>query len=861
MLQTLQTSDKLAQNTWLSLPRPLWLKIYEYFFLDFELINKIYFNLVCKLFDNVTRDPAFIKVLINRYCPYLTDSPDFEKNSQVFLPFLRRTLALNIPSTDHTFFVRNYCITKIILGTNPRTLLSKLKEQLPKIYNKRGNDRNLDIVSGSLEDKISFASLFQLFATQREFPVSAMSELHWIDLIMETTSLNNFRALVALFAPAYLPHQGLTGLKRAATFSNLRLLRELMQQKEAFFKKSVANGEPLDKTENPHKNETLLAVKHHLENDDVESIRVCLDTPSFDTEETKNLLNMPELCERIATWKFDDIFQEMTVRTFQTLQNLVGMGGFQDAMVVPLVKNNRADLLQLLKASTLPISNKLISDAFISAHKRLAEEMHHDPTSEASARCQNTMSAMQKNRFLFVALLRSPAILLWLLNLEATERPLSQSYLAKSQEELVQLHLNDPRTRYFYIQECLKYFEIYEYEDTHKQCFAELVKWACINNRLDVLKRLIEKSYGIFIKILVSATPKAFHHFLIAQIVHMQDVANSSQRENEPVIAKRIKYLAALLVKAANEDDSTTVDELLAPYLKAEQRRKSRSPGWIYSSEVEGPLIEAARLAVEMHDECVENQKVRVVLFQLAAIGDFSNEKVARLCEPLFLNIIEWATPSYLENFINYQCNIATKPYIYWFEFFKRVQKKNNPDLNEAVRTRLLYALCDEYSCYAMSKNNLSLVYALIVDDPILLEKIKDNPEWLLGSFRNFDLIVKIIWPRLSVQAKEKLLSIRPDNTDNTILSLFEELNTQYPQAALFKNWGEGVAYLLEPEVPDVVEKTAAPVLSAFPLRNSSEKLALSVELKPTDKREFDEIEESDKNAENDNPKKKSREL
>ncbi len=847
----------LPENKWLSLPKALWLKVYEYLFLDLELSNKIYFNFVCRLFDQLTRDPDFIKALINRYYPYLTDSPDFDKNPQVFLPFLRQHLVLNYRINTPEEYLGAYFIAKVTRGAALRASFSELRAKLLKMYSKR--TKNISFIErmnkaiNSVDENL-MTSLYSWLSlsTQRDHSVGDLSEKHLVSLTQCFGELCNFRALVALFNPAYLTPNGLRGLQRAAALSDLSLLKALMQQKEASFRQAIRNGEPVDEAEDPNKNETLLAITHHLEKNDLESIRTCLETDSLDTENIKKLLNSPQMCERIATWKFDDIFKEMTVSTFQALQKLVGIGGFQDAMVVPLARNTRADLIQLLTVSTLPTSVRLISDAFINAQERWRKETSCDPTSESSTRCNETMTAMRRNISLFAALLHSPVILLWLLNLEATDPSAHQLYVAKTRQYPIPLHVAHSVAQRFYIPESLSSFELHEYDETHKQCVVDLTEWACKNARLDILESLIKKSHGLFIKILVTAISKEFHSFLIDKINNMGLIPSLSHQRRGVALNERMKYKAALFVKAAICDDAATIDDLLTPYVRAHEKRKLQSENYIYSSELEEPLEEAAELAIELRMTCLANEKARSVLLKIVKIAKFSGNKVACVCEPLFLNIFEWAIPSYLVEFIDHHCKIAANPYIYWFEFIKRIQKMNNSALNEAIGKQMIFVLRDEYSSCVIKNDTLFYLYWLIVKDPILLGQINDHPEWLLPSFRHFHLIVRIFWPRLTVNAKEKLLSIRPGSDGNTVLSLFRELDTHYPEAKLFQNWESGVSYLLG-QVSDVSANTAAPVLSAFHLRNSAEMPPQAEKLKSEEKREIEVTKDSD----DDNPKKK----
>lgn len=719
MLEGSQRCELLAENKWLSLPKALWLEIYQYIFLDLVsdfLNDKTNFNRVCRVFNQFSHDPDFLKILIERYYPILMDSPDFEKNPQKFLRLLREHLGFNLPPIDEPkLFVENYTSAAMRMGFTYDVVRSRLRNELSRIYNKLSSWKSLMVeMEQALEPGETFfpleeiSEVFRLvpkLETQRDFSAWEISAPYFRRSLILATEFYNFRALVALFHPSRLTHQGLSGLQWAAAISDLPMLRELMSRKERYCQ--LRRDEQAVNQEEDHlQNETLIAVRRHLETNHLEEIRRCLYA-DISRVGMKNVLNNAKMCERVLTWRFDELFREMTADTFDALKALAGDGDFQDALAVSLARNACFSLLPLVKVSE-SVGHSIVkpqhfADCFFRAYKLSLEKPNSDcpPFPQATAWAA-TWQAMLDNLTIRDVLVRDPLILIWAFSVKRID--------------LILL--------------CLPHGYKLDYEnEAHRQCVRGLLEWACENNHQNILELIMNELYGNFITLITNVATRQYQVPFMAVVKSMR-------------VEQKIKYVREMLILAANRGDVSAIDDLLAHYVTEE-------------------II--ATLAFELHSMCGENEKLRRVLLKVVAVVDFNNYPFYEA--PLFLDIAHWADPRYLENFL--VKHIDALPDSAWINFVGIIIRKIDGALTTKMMACTLHAV--RYSPI-LSKNVLMLLLRILAGDLISQQKINENPEMLLEFSRhyhqdNHDEIIDIFWPILTLQAKVKFLDALPKDS------------------------------------------------------------------------------------------------
>jgi hypothetical protein len=673
MLKGSQQGELLPENKWLSLPKALWLEIYQYVFLDFVsdfLNDKTNFNLVCRAFNQFSQDPDFIKLLIEGYFPILMDSPDFETNPQKFLRFIRAHLGFNLPPIDEPkLFIKQYTSAAMRMGFTYDVVRSRIRNELSRIYNKFSSRKILMLEMQQallapgelfvpLEEISEVFRLVPKMETQRDFSNWEIPAHYFKRSLILATEFYNFRALAALFHPSRLTHQGLSGLQWAAAISNLPLLKELMLRKEQSCRQLRINKQVVTPEEDPEQNEKLMAVRLHLATNNLEVIRRCLyiHFSREEVDEVRDSLNRTQMCERVLTWRFDDLFKEMTVETLTALKTLAGDGDFQDALVVLLARNARADLLQSVKVSGSKLKKQLV-DCFLRAYKLSLEEPHSDCSSlPQPAAWAATWQAMLDNPSIRDVLVNEPAILIWAFSVRRID--------------LIPL--------------CLPHGYKLDYEnEAHRQCVKSLFEWAFENGHQHILESIMNELYGYFITLLISAATGQYQASFMAVVKNMRDT-------------QKIKYVREMLPLAANRDDVPAVDDLIAHYV------------------TEGII---AALAFELHVMCRENEKLRPVLFKIVTVIDFNNYPFYK--NLLFLDIAHWADPRYLENFLAKHINAL--PSSAYLEFIERIIHKNDSALTEKMMARTLHAV--RYS-HVLSKDVRVSLLKILAGDLISQKKL-----------------------------------------------------------------------------------------------------------------------------------------
>lgn len=344
------------------LPKALWLKIYEFILFDIDLRDRANFNLVCKYFDALTKDPDLLRVLIQRFFPIFMDSQMYLTNPACFLEAIRLLLGFKFPPIDEPAeFIPVYVSSKMFVGLRYEEVKLRLRNQLRSKYRELSKAKELiqemDVAFSQVDrDVEDFKYLMKLGGRDFSDP-RWMEDLEFGKVLKHAALCRNFRTLVALFAPSHLTPQGMRGLQWAAAINDLELLRKLMAEKRKLYLFNLVHRHPVHPEEDFRNNETLKAIDTHLVNDNILEIRKCLHV-EFDVHDVRRLLSHDEFCEAVSTWHYDDIFQTMTADTFRALQVLAGGGKFQAALVRPLERNNRTDLMQLMNLADIPDTSK-----------------------------------------------------------------------------------------------------------------------------------------------------------------------------------------------------------------------------------------------------------------------------------------------------------------------------------------------------------------------------------------------------------------------------------------------------------------------------------------------------------------------